>query len=255
MTTTGLAPALQLPLRSAIERTTAMRLAATEYERFVGQLRQLTPAEWARPTVCPDWDVRAMAGHVLGMAEMSASVPEGIRQMRTAGKQGGEFIDALTALQVAKTAALSTTQLVDRFAAVGPKAARGRRRTPFFVRGRTMPGDQPLGDGSRETWKFGFLIDVCLTRDTWMHRMDICRAVDAKPELTADHDGVLIADVAIEWAARHAQPCTLKLGGPAGGSWIWGSGGPLLELDAVDFCRILSGRGDGEGLLATRVPF
>jgi len=46
-----------------------------------------------------------------------------------------------------------------------------------------------------------------------------------------------------------------RLTGPAGGSWTFGSGGPEIELDAVEFCRILSGRGEAEGLLKTAVPF
>jgi hypothetical protein len=78
--------------------------------------------------------------------------------------------------------------------------------------------------------------------------------------LTPEHDGVLVADIAAEWAARHQQVCTLTLSGPAGGRWWFNGAGtdgpdPALELDAVEFCRVLSGRGSGEGLLATRVPF
>jgi uncharacterized protein (TIGR03083 family) len=105
----------------------------------------------------------------------------------------------------------------------------------------------------------GYLVDVILTRDTWMHRSDIARAVGRDMTLTADHDGVIVADVAAEWAQRHGQPCTLTLTGPAGGSWTFGSPAataPSYELDAVEFCRILSGRGTGEGLIATTpVPF
>jgi len=33
------------------------------------------------------------------------------------------------------------------------------------------------------------------------------------------------------------------------------SRGPELEFDAVEFCRVLSGRGNGTGLLAEQVPF
>lgn len=32
-------------------------------------------------------------------------------------------------------------------------------------------------------------------------------------------------------------------------------GGEEITLDAVEFCRILSGRGDGNGLLTQAVPF
>jgi hypothetical protein len=110
-------------------------------------------------------------------------------------------------------------------------------------------------DGRREAWTFGFLIDVILTRDPWMHRIDISRAVGAQPVLTADHDGVLVGDVVTEWAARHGQPYSLHLTGPAGGQWSQGAGGPELELDAVEFCRAVSGRVSADGLLATQVPF
>ena len=168
--TTSTAPAR----RSALERATAMRLAATEYDRFLRQLRQLQPADWAKPTDCTGWNVRALVGHVVGMTEMSASLPEQLKQMRAAGKAGGEFIDALTALQVAKHGSDSPERLVARYAVVGPKAAKGRRRTPGFVRSRTLPMPQTVGS-SREAWTFGFLIDVILTRDTWMHRVDVAR--------------------------------------------------------------------------------
>ena len=253
MTATSSAPTLA-PRQSRLDRAVAMRLAATEYDRFLAELRRLTPQDWSRPTECPAWDARQLAAHVLGMAEMSASLPEQMRQMRAAGKAGGLFIDALTALQVAKHQDKTAEQIVERFAAVGPKAAKGRKRTPGFVRGRTMPVEQPVG-GVDEKWTLGYLVDVILTRDTWMHRMDLASAAGHEPQLTADHDGVMVADVVAEWAERHGQPCTLTLTGPAGGSWSFGSGGPDLREDAVEFCRRLSGRGTGEGLLAQQVPF
>jgi hypothetical protein len=61
--------------------------------------------------------------------------------------------------------------------------------------------------------------------------------------------------VVAEWAGRHGRPYRLRLTGPAGGEWTAGEGGEELELDAVDFCRLLSGRGSGPGLLAQQVPF
>jgi uncharacterized protein (TIGR03083 family) len=195
-----------------------------------------------------------MVCHVLGMAEMSASLPEQVRLQRGAKRAGGVFIDALTALQVAKHRNDTPEQLVRGFAAKGPKAAKGRRRTPGFVRRRTMPVPQEVG-GRTEDWTMGFLIDVILTRDPWMHRIDLCRAVGAEPSVTADHDGVIVDDVVREWAGRHGQPCRVELSGRAGGSWTFGDGGPVIELDAVEFCRTLSGRGQTSGLLSQQVPF
>jgi hypothetical protein len=117
-----------------------------------------------------------------------------------------------------------------------------------------MPQLQDV-DGHREAWTFGFLLDVILTRDPWMHRIDIVRATGAHHELTPEHDGVIVADVVAEWAARHGRPCTLRLTGPAGGTFHYGSGGTELELDAVEFCLAVSGRAPAEGLLSTQVPF
>jgi uncharacterized protein (TIGR03083 family) len=242
------------PRTAALPRSTAMRLAATEYQRFVDLLRALGPADWTRPTDCPGWDVRAMASHVLGEVEMAASIRENTRQLKLARRRGGVFIDALTGLQVEERQHMTPAQITDRFTARAPKAARGRRRTPGFIRSRTMPEKQELG-GRLEAWTLGYLIDVILTRDPWMHRADITRATGADHVLTAGHDGVLVADIVAEWAARHGQPFTLRLTGPAGGTWSNGEDGPLIETDAVEFCRMLSGRGHADGLLTTQVPF
>jgi len=116
-----------------------------------------------------------MAGHVLGMAEMAASVREMIRQQGAAKKRGGIPIDALTGLQVEKNAHLSTEQLIDRFRAVGPRAARALRRIPGFIRGRSLSDPENV-DGVPETGTIGFLFDTILTRDPWMHRIHISRA-------------------------------------------------------------------------------
>ncbi len=63
----------------------------------------------------------------------------------------------------------------------------------------------------------GYLLDVILTRDPWMHRVDIARATGRDLVLTPEHDGRIVADVVAEWARRHGQPFTLTLTGPAGG--------------------------------------
>lgn len=256
MTTAVVAPTA--PRRSALSHDVAMRLAATEYDRVVAVLRALPAEAWTRPSGNPGWDVRALAAHLLGMAEMAASLREQLRQTRVARKAGGVLVDALTALQVRERAAMTPAQIVDRFAEVAPRAVRGRRRTPGLVRSRTMPGEQPVGgrpDSPQELWTLGYLIDVVLTRDPWMHRTELTAAGGLPLELTADHDGVLVADVAQEWAGRHGQPCTLVLTGSAGGQWSWGSSGATIEMDAVEFCRVLSGRGQADGLLRTEVPF
>lgn len=252
MTTTT--PTALRPRTPEIKRPIAMRLAATEYQRVIALLGSLRPEDWRKPTDCPEWDVRAVAAHVLGMAEMAASLREQSRQMKAAARRGGVFIVALTAVQVEARASLRPEEIVSRLTRISPKAVRGRRLAPRFIRRRTMPEPQ-LVDGREEPWTIGYLLDVILTRDPWMHRIDITRATGAALVLTAEHDGVLVDDMVTEWAQRHGHPFALTLTGPAGGSWQVGRGGPQLELEVADFCRTISGRRRADGLLATQVPF
>jgi len=249
---------LALPVRAAIDHATAMRLAAVAYDRFADALEGLEADDWSRPTDCPGWDVRQLACHTIGMAAMATSPVETARQQWRAGRRaratGVDPLTALTAVQVDERADWSPSRVVEEARRVGPRAVRGRRRTPGVLRRRRLPQVQHV-DGVAEHWTIGFLNDVILTRDPWMHRMDVVAATGGDPVLTRDHDGVLVADVVAEWAARHGAAYRLTLTGPAGGSWSHGEGGQVIELDAVDFCRVLSGRGDGDGLLAVGVPF
>lgn len=240
------------------DRQTAMALAAEEYSRFADTLAGLTEEDWQEPTSCPGWTIRDMAGHTLGMAELAASLPEMARQLaratRAAKRSGKPQIDELTELQVRKHEQLSVKDLVDAVQRIGPKAVAGRRRRPALMRARTIIDSGPDG-ASPERWKVGFLTDTILTRDPFMHRSDIAQALGRPMQLTREHDGVLVADVVAEWALRHGQPYDLVLTGPAGGHWSSGAPGEEINLDAEQFCRILSGRGSGAGLMATFVPF
>lgn len=246
------------PRRPGLEHRTAMVLAADEYSRFADAVAGLGPEAWTQPTACTAWDVRQLTGHVVGMAEMAAGIREGIRQRKIAAAdaeaRGIVFIDALTDLQVRERADHDTERLVTDMRRVGPRATRGRKMMPSLVR-RMDTGMPQAVQGVLENWSLGYMVDVILTRDTWMHRSDVAEATGTTMLLTPDHDGVIVADVVAEWAQRHSRPYRLTLTGPAGGEWGAGTGGEELELDAVQFCRVLSGRGTGSGLLATAVPF
>jgi uncharacterized protein (TIGR03083 family) len=238
--------------RSRFDREVAMELAATEYERVADLLDQLTPEQWAADTDCPGWDVRAMAGHMLGMIQMAASLPEMIRQQaastRQAKREGGLLIDALTALQVEKNAALTPAEIASEVRRLAPRAVQGRRRPPAFVRNRATKEET---DG---WWTFGYLFDVILTRDPFMHRLDITRATGAPMAATAEHEGIIVDDVVREWAERHGSPYTLELSGAAGGRWQEGEA-EHLAMDAFEFCRVVSGRAPAAGVVTVQVPF
>jgi uncharacterized protein (TIGR03083 family) len=239
----------------AIRHDEAMRLAAVECERLLAVADGLEEDEWQRQTDCPDWNVKEILAHVLGMLKLQSDGDERMRQFKIAtlaAEQTGSLrIDAMTALQVREHAALSSDELRLALHNAVPRALAGRTGTTADQRAALYSSGLP----GEDAWTFGYLFDVILTRDPWIHRVDICRAIERETELSADHDGRIVADVVAEWARRHGRPFSLILDGPAGGRFSAGVGGPELELDAVAFCRILSGRAPGSGLLATSVPF
>lgn len=104
-------------------------------------------------------------------------------------------------------------------------------------------------------WTVGYLFDVILTRDPWLHRVDICRATGRNQFLTAEHDGRIVANVVADRAPRHGRPFGLELTGPAGATFIAGTDGVSVRMDAIESCRTLSGREIGTGILATPVAF
>jgi uncharacterized protein (TIGR03083 family) len=248
-----------VPAVEPIGHREAMVLARTAYARFADVVEQLGAEDWDRPTDCEGWTVRDLVGHVVGAMRSAASVRELASQQlevrRRVRDTGVNPTDAMTQIQIDRTADLDTAALVAECRAMVDRATAGRRRTPAPFR-RFASAKVEAGSVA-ERWTIGYLVDVILTRDAWLHRVDLCRAIHAEPVVTADHDGRIIADVVGEWARRHGQAFHLTLTGPAGGTFSSGSvdEGEQLVLDAVDFCRIVSRRAPCDGLLATEVPF
>jgi uncharacterized protein (TIGR03083 family) len=238
-----------------IDRSESQALAATENALVLDLLRSLADDDWSHPTDCTGWDVRALAAHVLGSMEGFCSVRQLVHLMRAAKKEAGDgsFVDGMTAVQVRERADLTHAELLRRLADAGPRSARFRARMPAPL--RAMPMKEELLSGETETWKMGYLLDTILTRDTWMHRVDIARAVGREPVLTSEHDGRIVADAVAEWARRHGEDFTLEVSGPAGDTFTRGTGGESISIDAVELCRIFSGRASAGGLLNQEVPF
>lgn len=234
----------------------AMRLLESELRLTVDLLAQLGPAEWTAQTACPDWDVRRMYLHVLGACEGSASVREGLHQLRAASKRrragGGPLEANLSAVQVAERESVDAVQLVEALRKIAPKTVKARKRLPGLIRRiAKVSVDGPVV----EKWTIGYLVDTIYLRDLWMHRLDATDATGRTPSFSAEHDGRIIADVVSEWACRHGQAFTLELTGAAGAQFANGEGGESVVIDAAEFCRVMSGRAPGTGLLATVVPF
>lgn len=239
----------------AIDHREAMTLAEEEARRLLDIVDRLSDQDWSRPTDCEGWDVKALLSHVLGAMEANARTREFIRQYRAATKaaksSGRPMIDEMTANQVGEHASLRPAEIAGGLHATAANAVRGRRRMPAVMRAMPFPPGAPF----EGRWKLGYLVDIIMNRDSWMHRVDLARATGNELGLSESHDGRVVADVVAEWARVHERPFTLTLEGPAGGTFIQGEHGEQLRLDAVEFCRILSGRGSGTGLLTHEVPF
>ena len=237
-----------------ITRPEARVLAMTEFARFAELVSTLTDEEWAMPTDCPAWDVRKMSLHVLGSADAQASIKEFVHQFRRGKRLNKEidshhWVDGLNELQIRERDHLSNDELVTQLASVGPKAVRGRWRTPPPARYLPLPFGPPIG------WApLKYLLDVGFTRDVWAHRIDIHTAIGRPMHLTADHDGRLVADIVVEWADIHGEAFELVLEGAAGGKYSHGVDGERVEIDVLDFIRTLAGRLPGTGVLSNPLP-
>lgn len=237
----------------------ASDVALAAYGSLIELLEGLDDDDWARPTECPDWTVADMVGHLIGAAKAGASKRELVRQViwgsRHRGEYGGNQLDAFNALQVSEHSGLTPTERVAALREIAPRAVAGRMRTSNLLRKQSMPIDRAGSTaGFPSSASVARLVDVIYTRDTWLHRVDIARATGRSLTLGAA-DIRIIEDVVLEWIGRHDKAVDLTLTGPAGGRFTHRTDGATLTLDAVEFCRILSGRAPGSGLLAHKVLF
>jgi uncharacterized protein (TIGR03083 family) len=240
-------------VRPIARSTDAREVALAAYERLLDLLDRLEPEEWSAPTECPGWDVAAMVGHLIGAAKSGASVREAMRQQGWAKRHAGDFdgnaLDAANDLQVRDHAGLSPSERIAMLREVAPRAVRGRMRFPRPLRRASVSLDAggSAAPGTPSRLSFGHLMDVIYTRDVWLHTIDIARATGRPYVPDAAVDARIVEDVVAEWAHRHGEPVVLVLSGPAGGRFRAGKDGGHLHLDAVECCRILSGRADAAG--------
>ena len=216
-----------------IERPEARVLAEEEFRRVATLVGSLAPDDWAQPTDCTEWDVRKLALHVLGSADAQASFGQFLHQLRRGiplNKQidAHHWVDGLNELQIRERSRLTNDEIVAQLAAIGPHAVEGRWGTPFPMRYLPIAFGPPIG------WvPLKYLLDV---------------------GFTPDHDGRLVADIVAEWASIHGEPFELVLEGPAGGKFSQGINGERVEIDAIEFIRVLAGRRPGTGVLANPLP-
>lgn len=247
--------------------TDARAIALAAYDSLIGDLETLSPEDWIASTVCEPWTVADMVRHLLGAAKGNASFREMVRQQahgaRHKQEHDGNALDATNALQVEDHAELEPDALVRELRAIAARSVDGRLGRPGLMRRVNIKLDAggSTADGMPERLNLGELFDVIYTRDVWLHRIDIARAVGRDLELDPHVDGRIVADVVKEWADRHGSSFDLTLTGAGGGHYVRRGDGPSITMDAIDFCWILSGRGEPDpqaprsDLLGWRVLF
>ena len=226
----------------------AQAIGQAEGRATLALLRTLGDGDWARPTDCTEWDVRALVAHLIAQCEDSIHLGTLLRRelLGRCRYPTKTALDAHMAVGVDDHRAASGPELVDRFARLWSRAVRARRQRPGLLRRLRINSGIP----GQPRWPVAYLLDVILNRDLWMHRIDLARAT-GRPLVIGDHDQHIVAQVIRDLArAWSAAPVALQLAGPVGGCWLLGAGDPVavVRADTVAFMRALSGR-DGDVIL------
>lgn len=221
----------------------ASRLLTTAFGRFMRLLESLTPEDWPKPTACTAWDVHDIVAHQAGGYASATSYKEMFRQYIRMLKPGQLPEDAINALQVGERAHKSPSNLIAELKKIGEKAIHNWAYGFRAIKWIGVP--HPIGG----FMTIQYLMWVTHSRDTWMHRLDICRATNRPFEQTREHDGRIVELVVLDTARKlnkrlNSRAIALALTGVAGGNWKIGDGDSVaeLEMDALDFNIFISGR-------------
>jgi uncharacterized protein (TIGR03083 family) len=253
------------------DRPTARLHRDAEIEAWHGLLEALDGTDWQRRTVCEEWDVADIVGHLCGQAEdviRPWSFPLRDRRAKRVYPDL-PLLDAHMMVQADEHRGTAPAELRGRFERLWAKATRAISRNPGLFRRMNvkvegMPGLDKLS--------LGYIQDILLARDLWMHRDDVCQALgrefDAGPYAEA-----VIAQVMLDiedgpfWQGTSV---VLVLSGQGGGTYRLGRDEPIatVQTDAVGYMRTLSGRDDqpvvelldgdragAEAVASCRMPF
>ncbi|MGI5356750.1 maleylpyruvate isomerase family mycothiol-dependent enzyme [Streptomyces sp. CA-252508] len=243
MVTTAPASALDIPRTHPLR---ARAVNAAEVKAMITTLEGLGFDDWWLGTACEGWTVRDVATHVVGQYE-ELSRPWLLVGRALLGRRRHPGLTPLHAhnlCQVEARRSVPPQAVPGLLARFGPRGLRAVERLPGAARRRIplsplFPESKELPEDSMD-----YLARVLVTRDTWMHRVDVCDATGREPVLH-EHDkevvGQVLLDLALAWSG---PPVFLDLSGPAGGRWTLGRGTPVVvvQADALTLMRHLSGR-------------
>lgn len=239
----------------------AGRMAAEETRRFLDLIESLSEADWDRPTACDRWTVQDIVAHQAAHVVSFTSLKAFFGQLKPSLlrpylRQGMNLLDALNQSQVDLRARAAPADLIAEIRAAKDQSLAARARIPVWVRGPALP--MPGVDQPRS---LGYLFDLIYTRDMWMHRLDICRATGRAMVIDDEYDrrtvALVVRDLALK--AQHGlagRSAILDLTGSAGEVYQIGAvsnPSARVEIDAIPFCILTSGRTTAADVLAADV--
>ena len=205
-----------MTMTKTLDRETVGRGAIAEYEAFATLLESLSAEDWRAPTRCEGFEVRDVAGHVVGLAE---DVAIGAPGSRTAEEESASVREdgpdgAAARLRVAIASVRDLLSALDDEAWAGPSG---------------LP-DLTLGRGVLTLWY-----------DTFVHADDIRAALGRASERGPGLDAS-VGYLADELERRGWGPASFALEGLA--PRAIGTGGPTVTGDPLQFVLVATGRAD-----------
>jgi uncharacterized protein (TIGR03083 family) len=188
---------------------------------FIGLLRGFSPDEWAQPTVCPGWDVKDIAAHVLG-DHISRLARHRDAQL-SSGPRDGEpfpaFLDRINDEWVTAARRISPRVLIDQLSAIGDQVTEFWQSVDFDAVGEAVswadPGPAPVWlDAARDFSEY------------WTHQQQICDATGRAGLTSPEYLGPVIDTfmralpyTLREVAAPAGTAVQLTVPGAGGGAW------------------------------------
>jgi uncharacterized protein (TIGR03083 family) len=183
---------------------------------FADLVAALDDTQWHAATRCDGFEVRDVAGHVIGLAE---DVAKGVPGSRTAEEEAATVRDD-TPAHAANRLRAAVGSLRDVLAVLDDDAWNGASPIPELT----------LGEGVLTLWY-----------DIYVHADDIRDAIGAPSERGAGL-GASVAYLGRELTTRGWGPATLTLDDmPA---QTVGAGGPTVAGDPLEFVLVATGRRD-----------
>jgi uncharacterized protein (TIGR03083 family) len=203
-------------MTTLLARTDIAQGLIDEYQAFASLVESLDPAEWATPSRCAGFDVRDVAGHVIGLAE---DVVKGVPGSRNAEEEAASVRGDTPAQAAARLRAV-VEGLEPLLAALDDAMWDGPSGVP----------DLTFGAGVHLLWY-----------DAFVHADDI-RAAIGRPSEIGPGLGASVDYLAGELESRGWGPATLALSGQARRDIA--GGGREVNGDPLQFVLAATGRLD-----------